>query len=58
MVSVRPPMPVGPDTRTCIARTSRPSSAAPASWEAPPVMMSPAGSMPCPARFISSLSSS
>ena len=42
-------MPVGPATRTGIWRTSRPSSAVPASCAPPPVRMIPAGSIPCAA---------
>src|SRR3954451_11991599 len=43
----------GAATRTGIWRTSRPSSAAPASCAPPPVRMTPAGSMPTPAARIS-----
>src|SRR5262245_14258988 len=51
-------MPLGAPTRTGIWRTSRPSSAVPASWAAPPVRMIPAGSIPWPVRAISLRSSS
>ena len=46
-------MPAGAATRTGIWSTLRPSSAAPASCEAPPVRMTPAGSIPTPAARIS-----
>src|SRR6476646_12284791 len=46
-------MPVGAAIRTGIPRTSRPSSAVPASCAPPPVRMIPAGSMFAPPRAIS-----
>ena len=51
-------MPAGAATRTGIWSTLRPSSAAPASWAAPPVRITPAGSIPTPAARISLPSSS
>src|SRR5262245_367709 len=51
-------MPTGAAIRTGISRTSRPSSAAPDSCAAPPVRITPAGSMPTPAARISLRSSS
>ncbi len=46
-------MPDGAATRTGIWKTSRPSSATPASCAPPPVRMMPAGSIPTPAARIS-----
>ena len=57
-VSTSPPIPDGEAMRTGISRTSRPSSAAPDSCAAPPVRITPAGSMPTPAARISLRSSS
>src|SRR2546426_953533 len=57
-VSTSPPMPAGEAIRTGIPRTSRASSAVPASWAPRPVRTVPAGRIPLPAADIAARTSS